>query len=295
MKSPPKSRSVMWVSLLLGLGLATAGRVYYASVSAPRSRQDIAQPAGHVNPPERPPRHHRQNVALLTEIPTERRAPEPDQTEPLRDSELETIRDWAETDPRAATDWVSRLPAGPARHEAVQGVAIVWANSDLPAAIQWVRQLPAGEERQGAVLSVAYEAVRTAPMEALTLALELPANQTQADLITHAAAEWAATAPAAAAEWAQQIPDAALRAAVLVSVATAWGESDPVAAANLAVTAIVEERQQDDAIVGIVQRWGQQDAVAAAAWVTQFPAGTLRETALENLAMLRPHLAPPGR
>ena len=282
---------VLWICLLLGLGLAVARRVYFAPSSAPQSRQNLAPPSKHVNRITRLPGYQRQQTARLLET----HVSEPDQAEPLRDSELETIRDWAGTEPRAAADWVSRLPAGPARHDAIKGVAIVWANSDLPSAIQWVRQLPDGEERHSAILSVAYEAARTDPMEALTLAREIPANQSQVDLITHAAAEWAATAPAAAAEWATQIPDVALRESVLVSVATAWGDSDPVAAANLAVNTITEEKQQDDAIVGIVQRWGQQDADAATAWVTPFPEGILRETALENLANLRLNLAAPGR
>jgi hypothetical protein len=284
MKHSPQTRRVIWVGLMVGLGISAAVCVHHQEVG--RTRVSAApQTKVRADRLQRPSGQHRQALPLQADV----RANERDQPEPIGELELLAIRDWAETDLRAAADWVNRMPASLARHEAINGIAIVWANGDLPSAIQWALQLPDGTERQSVMMSVAYEAVRAEPTEALTLAFELPANQTRDDLIAHAAAEWAATEPEAAVEYANQIPDAALRETVLASIATAWSDSDPIAAASLAGSAIAGGRQQDDAVVGIVLRWMQQDAAATEAWVTLFPEGTLRETALENLARFWPN------
>jgi len=75
---------------------------------------------------------------------------------------------------------------------------------------------------------------------------------------------------------------------VLAAVATAWGESDPVAAATFAVQALGPGKPQSDAVVGVVQRWAPNQPAAAAAWVAEFPAGELRDVALQELAKLQP-------
>ena len=199
------------------------------------------------------------------------------------------LRQWAANDPHAAADWVSQSPGGgPARSEAINTVAIAWANQNLADAAQWVRQLPGEGERTAALSAAAYEAARTQPLEALRLGSELPAGETRDDLIMHAASQWAAQAPEDAARWAGGIPDADLRQRVLAEIATAWGESDPVAAAAFAVEALAPGKPQSDAVVGVIQRWAPKQPEAVAAWVAEFPAGTLRDTALQEIAKLQP-------
>jgi hypothetical protein len=199
---------------------------------------------------------------------------------------LRLLRRWAGKDPQAAADWIDQTPAGEARQEAINGVAIEWANQSLVETLAWARRLPEGAEQQGALLNTAYEAARTAPTEALAVAAEITDNQEHDNLVTHAALQWAAVAPAQAAAWAKQINDAALRQRVLTGVATAWGESDPVSAAKLALQSVAPGRLQDDAVIGIVQRWVQNDPKAAAVWVSQFPKGQLRQTAIEIINSL---------
>jgi hypothetical protein len=201
--------------------------------------------------------------------------------------ELRLIRQWASNDPQTAADWVSRSSLAPARPEAINAVAIVWANQNLSEAVQWVQQLPGEGERTDALVAAAYEAARSQPVEALKLASELPAGDSRNDLITHAASQWAAQAPEDAAEWAGRIPDDNLRQRVLAEIATAWGESDPEAAATFAAKMLTPGKPQSDAVVGVVQRWAPKQPAAAAAWVDQFPAGTLRDTALQELAKLQ--------
>jgi len=206
--------------------------------------------------------------------------------------ELRLLRQWAGNEPQTAANWVSQLSPGTVRPEALNAVAIVWANQNLSEAVQWLRQLPGEGERTEALVTAAYEAARTQPVEALNLATDLPPGESRNDLIIHAASQWAAQAPAAAAEWASRIPDGNLREQVMAEVSTAWGETDPVAAATFATQSLAPGKPQSDAVVGVVQRWAPKQPAAAAAWVAEFPAGALRDTALEELAKLQPEPDP---
>jgi hypothetical protein len=202
------------------------------------------------------------------------------------------VRRWAEGNSAAAADWVSRLPEGALRQTAVSQVAVAWASQDLKSAMDWARQLPEGAERDNGLQSVAYEAARAEPREALNLAREMSASGQRDDLVLHAVRQWTAEEPEAAAQWAGQIADAAMQERVLSAVATEWGETDPVAAATLAIQGIAPGRAQDDAVIGIVQRWVQRQPRLAAAWVQQFPAGELRQLALETVVKLWPEKNP---
>lgn len=200
------------------------------------------------------------------------------------------VRQWAESDARAAAAWAESLPICPVRLPAVDGVAIMWAQADPQAAVQWVQKLPEGEERDSVLQSAAYEAARTDPLLALEIAVELPEAAARDDLIQHAALQWAAIAPEDAAGWSDQIPHEILKGRVLSGVATAWGDRDPVAAAQLALSSLPPGRDFENAIIGIVQRWAQKDPEAAADWVTtSFPTGSLlEETAAESVMRLWP-------
>ena len=84
--------------------------------------------------------------------------------------------------------------------------------------------------------------------------------------------------------WVQQIADLSLREQVIAGIAATWGEGDPVAAGNLAIKSLPRGALQDRTVMAIVQRWMQIDAKGAAAWVNQFPAGELRQTAVAMMS-----------
>ena len=96
----------------------------------------------------------------------------------------------------------------------------------------------------------------------------------------------------AAAVSAGQIADATLRERVTSVIATVWSSNDPVAAAQFAVLLLAPGKPQNDAVIGIVQRWVQKDPKAAEKWVTAFPKGVLRETAVENMIQQWPDEMP---
>lgn len=211
---------------------------------------------------------------------------ENDASLPSRSLQLRLLHRWAADAPADAADWLSHASLGSARSEAVQTVAISWANEDLAAAAQWGRQLSSETERSDTLLNVAYEAARTQPVAALKLAQELPPGDNRSDLLVHAASQWAVQDPSAAADWARQIPEADLRERLLVEIAAASTDSDPVAAATLATNELPPGKAQSDAVVAVVQRWAQTQPGAAAEWVGSFPAGAVRDTAMEELARL---------
>jgi hypothetical protein len=145
--------------------------------------------------------------------------------------------------------------------------------------------LPDPAEHDSTLLAIANEAIRSEPVAAVDLAVNLPAGTQRDELIRHAAMEWAAQDGESAGNWARQIPDIYLRNQVLSAVATAWGETNPQSAATLAIGEI-SGRAQSDAVIGIVQRLAQRQPEQAAAWVELFPAGELKQTAIEKLAPL---------
>jgi hypothetical protein len=194
------------------------------------------------------------------------------------------LRRWAESDLPTAIGWITQLPAGDERQEAITSAAGIWARQDFAEAARWAAHLPESAERQSARESVAAEAADANPLEALKLASVLLPSATRDDIITRAAAAWAAAAPEDATAWVQQIADPSLREQVIAGIAATWGEGDPVAAGNLAIQSLPRGALQDRTVMAIVQRWMQIDAKGAAAWVNQFPAGELRQTAVAMMS-----------
>ena len=202
---------------------------------------------------------------------------------PWSEEEKERIRIRAQHDPRGFGEWAATLPAGANRRFALETAALAWGASDPSSAAAWARDLSGETERTQALTHIASEAVRSDPHLALELACSLP-EPAMKEIVPRAAAEWAVADPAAAAEWASQIPSTPLRAAVLAGIATAWSERDPVAASTLVLHELPAGRLQADTIISIVQRWVRQSPADATDWVSQFPDGDLRDTALECLA-----------
>jgi hypothetical protein len=143
--------------------------------------------------------------------------------------------------------------------------------------------LPDDAVHRQALATVAGEVIRSQPLMALKMAIDLPAGPQQDDLIRRGAMQWASEDADSAVAWIKEIPASDLRNQAMSGAAMVWSASEPVTAANLAVDELPPGRLLDDTVIAIVQRWAQKDPVAAAAWVEQFPAGPLRDTAIENL------------
>lgn len=192
------------------------------------------------------------------------------------------IRQWTSKSPEVAAAWVEELPLEK-QAVVVNDVAIVWANNQLTNAMTWAESLRDPAAKTQALQAIAGETVRSQPIVALQIAIDLPPNQQRDDLIRRGAMQWASEDAQSAAEWATQISKSELRDQTLGGIATVWSASDPVSAASFALKKLPRGRLLDDTIVSIVERWAQQQPEAAATWVDQFPQGSLRTAAMENL------------
>ena len=209
--------------------------------------------------------------------------------------QLHLLQRWAESDLHPAIAWITQLPAGDERLEAIAAAAGTWAKADFGEAAHWAGQLPGSADRRIAQETVAAEAAYAKPVEALKLACALMPSSTRDEIIKRATATWATAAPEDAIAWAKQITDQTLRQQVTAGIAAAWGESNPVAAGYLAIESLPPGPLQNKTVMAIVQRWMQSDVKGATAWVNQFPAGELRQTAaamMNDFATRRQRFAP---
>ena len=134
---------------------------------------------------------------------------------PLRQQAWEGMsREWIEQDPAGAADAaLASLPAGETRTAALARVAHdgLEAGWDEPAAAQWASQLPAGHDRD-AFLSGLCEPIRGVGLrveQAARFAALMSPGQTQSATIEKIAREWKKTDAAAAQAWLAQtgMPD----------------------------------------------------------------------------------------
>lgn len=192
------------------------------------------------------------------------------------------LRHWTDVTPEEASAWLGLLPTDQ-QLALLDDVAVPWANGDSINAMNWARSLPDDAVRRQALATVAGEVIRSQPLMALKMAIDLPAGPQQDDLIRRGAMQWASEDADSAVAWIKEIPAGDLRNQAMSGAAVVWSASEPVPAANLALDELPPGRLLDDTVISIVQRWAQKNPAAATAWVEQFPAGSLRDTAMENL------------
>lgn len=197
------------------------------------------------------------------------------------------MRHLAGEHPQMASTCAEKLPPGEARDRVMQDVAVVWAGRDFLASVEWIKGWSEGEVRESGLISAGYEAARQNAFAALNLAASLPGGEKRDGLICHAAAQYAAVDPTSAVAWAKQLTDPVLKDRAVGIIATEWSDYDPVAAATFALEYLPQGRKLDDTLISIVQRWVQFQPDEVRAWVMQFPSGSLRDTALEQIALLQ--------
>ena len=264
--------------------MVLAGGLMVVGLGALPSREERPLPAADQKPPNQAPAAARGSASRHSSNISSGRAlaARTDDVASWSEEEKEGLRIRANQEPRAAAEWTSALPAGARRRFALAVVALAWGASDPAAAAQWAGRLSDETERTEALAAIASEAVRSEPILALELACSLP-DAAMTELVPRAVMEWAVGEPVAAADWAGRISSVSLRATALAGIAVVWSERDPSAAATMAVQELPAGRLQADTIVSIVQRWGRQAPEEATAWVDQFPAGDLRDAAMESL------------
>jgi hypothetical protein len=95
--------------------------------------------------------------------------------------------------------------------------------------------------------------------------------------------QWAAKDSTNAVAWIKDRPAGEQRDRMFANVAMGLAQTSPSQAAEMAVTQIPAGNIQDDAVTSVVYQWARSDLSGAKAWVEQFPEGTLRDRALNEL------------
>lgn len=203
---------------------------------------------------------------------------------------------WAEENPQAALEWISRQDQ---ESHLAEAVLRTWLKSDLDAAGKALAEMPPlphiADLRQEIVNEViqhhGYEAALTwserhlpssaqanakaaalqhlatdDPLEAVTLAVEWGAQPAEV-LDT-----WVRAEPEKALAWAAELPDAELAESLVQSGVRTWASEDPAAAASqVSHWAADGQVVPDNTFRDISRRWLQDDPIKTIEWLGQWP------------------------
>jgi hypothetical protein len=176
------------------------------------------------------------------------------ETSPLNSPDLDKNRDWARNFPVAAAAWLKTAPEGEQRLVIAEIACPDLARTDAAAATK-----------------LAESCMRADADEATRYLLESMAHR------------WAEQDMPAAAAWAFAKPAGAQRDRLLQRIALVQAKTRPAAAAQLVFEKMSPGEYQNEAAIGVLHQWTRQDALAALAWVEAFPAGNLRDRALQEV------------
>jgi hypothetical protein len=192
---------------------------------------------------------------------------------------------WAEKDPAAAAQGLSKLPPGPSTAAAAGevGRALVESNPDKNAIAAWALGLPEGNVRLEGLRGVFDEWGRSDPQSALAQASKLSGAERQT-AVTRLVDSWAVNDPGQVLDWVSRgaggfsdaldmATQAAMRSMVSNSPAEATAKLKSVPAPYKA-----------SAISAIVDSWSLQDAESAAQWLSKQPRGPQTDGAAGVLA-----------
>jgi len=169
---------------------------------------------------------------------------------------------YARTNGADAAAAVLKMKPGRARTEAISAVAEAWAGTDVRAALKWANELPDDGLRQPALRRIYFVWVHADPVAASTTVQTLPSGDIKNALLINVAQKWGVVDPAAAIRWARTLPVEAERDLAIVIATESWADSDPRAALKFAEELSCAELRRRAALVAL-ERWATQDPEAA--------------------------------
>lgn len=174
---------------------------------------------------------------------------------------------WAQSNPRAAADWVLTLPIG-VQQQALGALAAGWARVAPRDAVEFATGLSSGDSREVAMLSALSAWAASAPGEAALWVAYLPAGELRLRAIDGVADRWIYVDPRAAMAWQQALPAGAERDAALQASASRLVRLHPDLALEIATVIsdpIVREEQASRAAAA----WLACDPSSARSWIAQ--------------------------
>jgi len=187
---------------------------------------------------------------------------------------------WLTVDPDAAADWLAARFSNNGPSATLVAREFLKTPDGFKA---YCDRLPDGEWKQAVLGAAGAEMASQNPAEAVALAQQMKPGNAQAGLLQSAAFAWGRQDPTAAMAQLEQVADPDLREAMMASAAKGCAETDPARAADWLVASVKSEGLLNEAAVYIVRSWAANEPQAAADWVSRFPAGPVRDQALENL------------
>jgi hypothetical protein len=155
-----------------------------------------------------------------------------------------------------------------------------WAARDLAGALAYVSKMPEGDERDDALQAVCFGLAQKDPAHAVDLAQAL--QQPEA-VMENLVQQWAASDLPSTLVWVNNRPSSDQRDEMIQRIALVLSQRDPSDAASLVTEQISAGPAQDEAVMTVVNQWGNQNLAAAASWVKSFPEGPLQKRAVEEL------------
>lgn len=144
------------------------------------------------------------------------------------------------------------------------------------------RTLPAGPWRQQLLGASGLEAIPVNHALALTIALQMEPDAVQTNVLQTAVYDWMGHDPVAASNWLLQA-DGPLREQLSLVAAKAVANTDPEMAARWLTASNATEDARSGTTLTVVEIWTSRDPAQAANWVSTFPVGKTRDTAVDLL------------
>lgn len=162
-----------------------------------------------------------------------------------------------------------------------------WARTNPEAALAWAQEQPDGDEaRQEALTDVCFRIAETDPKRAVMLAEQFKLSRDA--VLQNLARQWAAKDLRSASQWIAEQTDDDQRNALVTGVTFVWSQTAPAEAAGFVAEQMTPGSARDAAVMMVIHQWARVDSGAATTWISRFPAGPLRDRALEELASLAP-------
>lgn len=158
--------------------------------------------------------------------------------------------------------------------------------AELLAARETALKIENVEQRNTAMARVCYQWAEFDPRGAIEHALAWQLEEVPG-LFENLALQWASADLPAARAWTETQPPSEFRSELVMRIGFALAQNDPEAAARYVVRETAPGPIQTEAAITVLHQWLQRDPDAASAWANEFPAGPLRERALNEIAGAR--------
>ena len=178
---------------------------------------------------------------------------------------------------------LTEAPSGFMRETLLRVCAISWPRVNPDAALTWATRLLDASECQQARERVLTATAGVDPEKAVRLAMKSEAAGKAGTLTEQLVGLWAAADFRKSCEWALSLPSGEQRDRCVAHVAAVEAQSFPADAARFAIKRLPPGPVLDETIITTVYYWAERNRPEARRWVESFPAGALRERALQEV------------